>query len=138
MKDWKEERIRKSKESEIKFTKPSLAVQSQKGEADINKIVRDFGVTGRPPPGSVRVPLYGDFTDTVDDYASAVYMVKAAQESFLAMPAELRKKLDNDPQKFLDWCADPDNRPEMYKLGLAVPPPEPERPPVPPPPPPEG
>jgi len=48
-------------------TGPSLTVQSQKEEADINTIVRNFGVTGKVPVG-VRTPTYGDF-DGVDDYA---------------------------------------------------------------------
>lgn len=96
---------------------PSRAVQSQKDEADINTIVRNFGVTGKLPV-SVRVPMYGDF-DTVSDYREAIEAVRAAEESFLAMPSELRDRLGNDPQRFLEWCADKGNLEEMRKLGLA-------------------
>lgn len=98
---------------------PSLAVQSQKDEADINTIVRNFGVTGKVPV-SVRVPTYGDF-DGIDDYREALEAIRSADASFAAMPSELRARLNNDPALFVEWCADPANLPEMRKLGLAVP-----------------
>lgn len=98
---------------------PSLTIQSQKEEADINTIVRNFGVTGQLPQG-VRVPSYGDF-DGVDDYRSAIDAVRAAEDSFLAMPSDLRARLGNDAGRFVEWCADVNNLEEMRKLGLAVP-----------------
>lgn len=97
----------------------SRAVQSQKEEADINTIVRNFGVTGKLPV-SVRTPMYGDFTE-VQDYRSSLEAIREAERSFLAMPSELRARLNNDPQRFLEWCADPGNLEEMRKLGLANP-----------------
>lgn len=97
----------------------SLAVQSQRDEADINTIVRNFGITGRMPE-NVRVPTYGDF-DVVSDYRSAIEAVRAAEASFMAMPAEVRSRFENDPQQFLEFCVNPANLEEMRKLGLAVP-----------------
>lgn len=99
-------------------------IQSQKDEADINNIVRMFGVTGRLPE-SVRVPTYGDFT-LVGDYRSAIEAVKAAEDSFMAMPADTRSQFDNDPQRFLEFCENPSNLEAMRKMGLAVPKVEPE------------
>lgn len=96
---------------------PSLAVQSQKDEADINNIVRNFGVTGQLPVG-VKIPQYGDF-DGVDDYRSAIDAVRAAEDSFMKLPSSLREKLGNDPGRFVDYAADPGNLEEMRKLGLA-------------------
>jgi phage internal scaffolding protein len=106
----------------LECTKPSKTVQSQRDEADINNIVRNFGVTGKLPQG-VRVPTYGDF-DGIDDYRTAIEAVRQADEAFLAMPSELRQRLGNDPQKFVEWCADAGNLEEMRKLGLAVQKPE--------------
>jgi len=103
----------------LKCEDPSLAVQSQKDEADINTIVRNFGITGKLPE-SVRVPMYGDF-EGIEDYREALHAIKEAEASFLAMPSDLRNRLDNDPQRFLEWCADSSNLEEMRKLGLAVP-----------------
>lgn len=96
----------------------SLAVQSQKEEADINTIVRNFGVTGQIPQG-VRVPSYGDF-DLVDDYRSALEAIKEAEVSFMKMPADVRDRFANNPALFVDFCSDSSNLDEMRKLGLAV------------------
>lgn len=101
---------------------PSLAVQSQKDEADINTIVRNFGVTGKLPQ-NVRVPTFGDF-DTVDDYRSALEAMRVAESSFMAMPSSVRERFENDPQRFVEFCSDSSNLEEMRKLGLAVPAPQ--------------
>lgn len=97
----------------------SKTIQSQAQEADINAIVRNFGVTGKLPT-NVRVPTYGDF-DGVSDYREAIEAIRDAEKSFLAMPADLRAKLGNDPHQFVEWCSKEENLPEMRKLGLAIP-----------------
>lgn len=99
-----------------KVTKDSFAE-----ECDINTIVRRFGLTGQLPT-DVRAPMYGDFTEAMD-YQSALHAVMAAQDSFMAMPAEVRQRFGNDPAAFVDFCSDANNRDEAIKLGLAVPPP---------------
>lgn len=105
---------------------PSKAIQAQKDEADINNIVRNFGVTGRLPD-NIRVPTYGDF-DLVNDYRSAIEIAKEAEKSFMSLDASVRARFENDPQQFLDFCDDPANLEEMRKLGLAVPAPVPDSP----------
>ena len=97
----------------------SLAVQSERDECDINIIVRRFGLTGVLPSG-VRQPTYGDFVG-VSDYQSALAVIESADESFYAMPADVRARFGNDPAQFVDFCSDPANLSEMRKLGLAVP-----------------
>lgn len=109
---------------------PSKTVQSSKEECDINTIVRRFGVTGTVPQG-VRTPAYGDFED-VFDYQSAQNALLAAEQSFMAMPAHVRARFENDPAQFVDYCTAVDsdgalrNLEEMRKLGLAVPAPVPD------------
>jgi Chlamydia-phage Chp2 scaffold (Chlamy_scaf) len=98
---------------------PSLAVQSQKDEADINNIVRNFGITGQLPSGA-NIPTYGDF-EGVNDYRSAIEAVRAAELAFHQLPAALRLELENDPQRFLEYCVDPENLPKLRELGLALP-----------------
>lgn len=98
---------------------PSLTQQSMSEEADINVIVKRFGLTGVMPE-NVRVPQYGDFTE-VTDYTSAMQAIASANSSFMSMPANVRARFDNDPQKFLQFCADKNNLDEMRAMGLAVP-----------------
>lgn len=97
----------------------SMTDQSQAADADINVIVRRFGLTGVMPPLH-RVPEYGDFAG-ISDYRTALEAVQAAAEHFNAMPAEVRAEFFNDPQVFLEFCHDSKNLPRMRELGLAIP-----------------
>lgn len=109
----------------LRCTDESKTVQSAKEECDINTIVRRFGVTGTVPQG-VRTPAYGDFED-IFDYQSAQNALLSAEQSFMAMPAHVRARFENDPAQFVDYCTAVDsngalrNLEEMRKLGLAVP-----------------
>lgn len=98
---------------------PSKTKQSFKEECDINTIVRRFGLTGELP-SNVRMPQYGDFEEVMD-YHTAMNAIRAAQESFQAMPAEVRARFGNDPGRFVDFCSDEANREEARKLGLLRP-----------------
>ena len=98
---------------------PSLTVQSQSEDADINTIVKRFGLTGQLPE-SYKIPQYADFED-VYDFHTAQNAIAEANSSFMAMPPQLRSYFSNDPQNFLEFCSNPDNLPEMRRLGLAKP-----------------
>lgn len=106
-----------SQESGLLCEDESLAQQHQKEEADINTIVRRFGLTGQLPELQ-RLPQYGDFTH-VTDYHSAVNAVMAANGAFSQLPADLRSRFNNDPEQFVDFCSNPDNMDELIKMGLA-------------------
>lgn len=108
-----------SEETGLSCADPSLAQQHQADEADINTIVKRFGITGVLPQ-NVRAPQFIDF-DEVFDYQSALEAIAAADRSFMSMPAEVRARFNNDPQAFVAFCSDPGNLDEMRKLGLALP-----------------
>lgn len=99
--------------------KRDRTLQSQAQDADINVIVKRFADTGVLPQGS-RIPQYGDF-EGITDFREAVEVVKAAERAFMRLPAELRFKLGNDPQQFIEYCSDPKNLPELRKYGFAEP-----------------
>lgn len=105
-----------SKETAFNTTGVSKTVQSQKGEADINNIVRKFGLTGELP-NNYRAPSYGDFSN-ITDYHSALNAVAEANANFLTVPVEIRKKFANDPEQFVEFCLNPENKDELIKLGL--------------------
>lgn len=109
---------------------PGRTQQQYKDEVDINTIAKNFGITGRLPE-NVRMPTFGDFTD-VEDYQSALNAARRASHSFMQMPAEVRLRFENNPQKFLEFCSNGANREEAIKLGLIAAPPVPAS--VPPPP----
>lgn len=97
----------------------SLTVQDARDEVDINTIVRRFGLTGQLPD-EVRVPEYGDFVG-LTDYHAAMTAVAQANESFDKLPADMRTRFNNDPERFVDFCLDERNRDEMTKMGLLKP-----------------
>lgn len=97
-------------------TDESRADQGAKEECDINTIVRRFGVTGQLPIG-VRMPEYADFVDAAD-YQTSLNAIAKARESFDSMPAAVRDRFQNDPNRFVDFCADERNRPEALRMGL--------------------
>lgn len=99
---------------------PTLAQQHSAQECDINYIVERFGVTGQLPPQTGPAPTYGDFTGILD-YRDALHAVMAADEAFMALPAKVRERFDNDPALFVDFCSDGNNISEMMELGLIAP-----------------
>lgn len=102
--------------SDLECLDPSLAQQSFKDDADINVMLEKFKVTGVMPQGVV-MPTYGDFQG-VSDYRTAVDAINKATNAFMDMPANIRARFENDPQKFLEFCADDKNREEASRLGL--------------------
>ncbi len=107
-----------SEESALYCEDSSRTKQSFKEECDINTILKRFNVTGQLPVGPLQ-PQYGDFSG-VFDYQTALNAVKAAQESFDALPATLRNRFANDTAAFVDFCSDESNREEMIRLGLVI------------------
>lgn len=105
-----------SKTTGLITTLPSLAQQQYKEETDINNIARQFGLTGRLP-SPVYLPTFGDFTE-VSDFQSALHAIQRAEASFLAMPAAVRERFNNDSQRFLEFTSDSRNAEELRALGL--------------------
>lgn len=101
---------------------PSMTKQSFTEDADINTIVERFGLTGQLPDG-FKAPTYDDFSNVVD-FQTALNAVRNAGEQFMAMPAELRAKFDNDPQKLIAFLGSETNRQAAFDMGLVSTPPE--------------
>lgn len=110
--------VARSDESGLVCPEPTLTVQADKDDADINTIVARFNLTGRMPE-NLTPPTYQDY-DGVFDYQSAMNAVVAAEERFMSMPWDVRARFNNDPQQFLQFAIDPANVDAMVELGLAV------------------
>lgn len=112
-----------SDEAGISFVGTESRTQQQFAEeADINTIVRRFGLTGQMPE-NIGFPEYGDFSE-VHDYQTSLNILREADEAFLRIPAEIRARFANDPQQLLEFLHDGNNRDEALKLGLIPKPPE--------------
>jgi len=115
-----------SRETGLACDDESLTIQSAADDADINTIVRRFGLTGELP-SDIKMPQSGDFAG-VGDFQSAMNVVRAAQEEFMRVPAEIRARFMHDPQVFSDFFNDPANSDEAIRMGLATRRPEPPAP----------
>lgn len=105
-----------SQSTGLAMTLPSLTQQQFKDECDINNIAKQFGLTGELPR-PVYLPTFGDFSD-VSDFQSALHAIQRADASFAAMPAHVRERFNNDPQRFLQFTSDDRNAEEIRALGL--------------------
>jgi len=108
----------------------SMTQQDDAHETDINVIMKKYGGQGGNYPTVVGTPLSGDFTQ-VGGYREMVERIKAADDAFQEIPAKMRERFNNDPEKFMEFIRDKDNLPEMRKLGLALPEKEPTPEPAP-------
>lgn len=112
-----------SRETGIACTEEEGRTQQQfKDECDINVIVERFGLTGQLPENP-RVPVSGDFTG-IQDFQTAMNMVREAQEAFMEFPAEIRAEFDNDPGKMIAFVENEKNRERALEMGLIAKPAE--------------
>lgn len=103
-------------------TEPSKTDQSFAKDCDINLIVKKLSpLDHRTLQENVQRAAMGimevDLTQ-VTDLQGALEAVNNAQEAFNTLPAELRKRFDNDPSKIFDFLQDPKNQEEAVRLGL--------------------
>lgn len=107
-----------SQESATINNQPSLTLQDDADDADINVIVARFGLTGTMP-NDPRPPMYGDFTE-ITDYQTALSAVENANKTFYELPPHIRNKFDNNPQRLLEFAAQPLNDDQMIAFGFAT------------------
>lgn len=117
-------------------TMEPLTEQHHTKDADINTIVRRFGITdGAIPPAVLDPKYYGDFSDVVD-FKTSLERVRQAEENFRSLPADIRNRFNNDPTRLYQWVTDEANADAAVELGLLskhTPPAEPPTPPAEPP-----
>lgn len=90
-------------------------------ETDINVLMKRFEKAGQWPPAPQREPQYFDVTEMPTDFQSAMNFMIDAEDAFMSIPAEARFALGNDPAKFVEFAANPENLDQMRTWGLAPP-----------------
>jgi len=113
------DRNAESKAAGLACPDESKAQQNAKEDADINTLVKRFGITGKMPVLD-KVPLQGDFHD-ITSFKEAADRLLEAQHAFMQLPADTRYKFHNDPNEFLEFTSNPENRDEMRKMGFLKP-----------------
>ena len=95
----------------------SLTQQHFKEECDIINIIKSHdrnGIIEHVQRGRAR---YGDFSE-VADYREALDLVRDAQDEFMTIPSDIRKKFDNDPGKFYEFVSNPKNKEALAEMGF--------------------
>lgn len=103
----------------IIFNEPTMTVQSEKDNCDINVIMNRYATCGTPLP--VRndgvEPIFADVSE-LGDYMENYNRCKQAEEMFNSLPSALRKELDNNPANLLPFIQDDKNKERCYEYGL--------------------
>lgn len=108
----------------IEFTMPSLAVQDEKDETDINYIVNKYADGQRGIAtldlGDSSQYAYLQFGDATlpGDYSTALELVSGVREEFYTLPAHVRAKFDHDPMNFISQLNDPATLDYLQREGL--------------------
>lgn len=90
-------------------------------DADVNKIVARCLRTGTDifSLGQRVAPVFADVSE-LGDWRDMLEKVQNAQDAFMELPIETRKRFQNDPGQLLAFISDVKNREEAIKLGLVV------------------
>lgn len=96
-------------------TRPTRTKTDMAAACDINNILKDYGKTGLV--AQRQGGMYEALPDAID-YHAAMNLTREAEASFQSLPAKLRDRFQNDPQSFLRFMADPQNRQEAEQLGI--------------------
>lgn len=99
---------------------PSLTKQWFADECDINQIVRRYEAAGGRVDQlgpDARGMAFGDFSG-VQDYLDCQNRLLAGQEAFQSLPAEVRDRFGNAPERLLDWLSEEKNHDEAVALGI--------------------
>lgn len=108
----------------IEFTMPSLTVQDEKDESDINYIVNKYadGQKGvmTLDLGDSSQYAYLQFGDATlpGDYSTALELVSGVREEFYSLPAYVRAKFGHDPMNFIYHLNDPATLEYLQREGL--------------------
>lgn len=100
---------------------PTLTQQHFQDECDINLIMARAMQTGELP--EAKPSFYGDFSD-ITDYQTSLNKIQRANEEFMALPASIRDRFNNDPANMILFMENSDNRPLAIEMGLIESPPE--------------
>lgn len=90
--------------------------QSHKQQCDINFILRDYQRTGLLKHAKNNQGKYDDIT--MQDFTEAMNLVTNAQQMFSELPSSIRNRFSNNPALFLEFVQNPDNKPELAKMGI--------------------
>ncbi len=104
------------KRQQIHFPEHGRTKQAMQAECDINNIMAKYQRTGMIDFVNKHAAHYGDCTAI--DFQKSMQTVITMREMFSELTSSVRKRFDNDPEKFLNFMENAENRQEAIQLGL--------------------
>lgn len=93
-----------------------LTQQQYKDECNPNVVIQKYNRTGELGRIRSTQPIYVDCT--AFNFEEARERVARIEETFMEMPAMVRRRFNHDPKNLLAFLEDPKNREEAERLGL--------------------
>ena len=93
-----------------------MTEQSHKKECDINQILSKYQQTGIITHAHQNQAQYGEISSL--DFHESMNLIAEAKSTFETLPSSLRKRFENDPEKYLAFLEDPKSLKEMQEMGL--------------------
>lgn len=88
-------------------TEPSMTIQDQKDDTDINNILAKYVKTGLIEHVNKHEGQYGLVSSL--DYHTSMTMCKNAESQFEELPSQIRAKFNGNVGDWLEFISDPDN-----------------------------
>lgn len=101
----------------IDCSKPIITDQSYKKSQDINNIMLQYAKTRLLPSQKEKVAQYIDNTE-IPSLMESYEQLNTAKQMFMELPAQIRKLMDNDPTKIIDFIKNPENQEVLLKYNV--------------------
>lgn len=102
----------------IGYTGESMTEQHHAEDADINIIMKRYGVSdGAIPPQALDPSYYANLDDAVD-LRTTLDLARDAQARFDALPVNIRKQFDHSPAALYHFVSNPANAERSVEMGL--------------------
>ncbi len=105
------------KRSAIDCSKGGKTDQSFKKMCDINVIIANASKTGLLSHERESLGQYIDNTK-IPSLLDAQLLIRDANKSFMALPSQIRKLMDHDSTKLVEFINDPENQDILLKHGI--------------------
>lgn len=101
----------------IDCSKPKMTDQSDAKAADINHIMKVYQKTGVLPHVKAKVARFVDNTN-IPSLEEAHNIILEAKDAFMELPSNIRKMMDNDATKLVDFVNNPENHAILQEYGI--------------------
>lgn len=105
------------KRTTIDCSSPIMTDQSDKNTCDVNYIMKNYAKTGMLSHVTNKIAKYQDNTQ-VPQLETAFKIVSEAVDAFSALPADIRKLMDNDPSQLETFLQKEEYSEILIKHGL--------------------